>query len=66
MKKITLAEYAKQNGQLKVAQELNLSQGAISKAINANRKIVVFKKGGRLQAEETRPFPCQTILGNKK
>ena len=62
MKKMTLADYAKQNGQAKTAQELNLSQGAISKAINANRKIVVFKKDGKLQAEETRPFPCQIIV----
>lgn len=57
MEKMPLADYAKQNGQAKTAQELNLSQGAISKAIATNRKIFVFKKDGKLQAEETRPFP---------
>lgn len=57
MEKTSLSDYAQINGQSQTAKELQLTQGAVSKAIRCGRNIFVFKKEGKLCAEEIRPFP---------
>ncbi|MCO6506228.1 MAG: Cro/Cl family transcriptional regulator [Snodgrassella sp.] len=58
MKKIPLSIYVKNNGQHKTAEELGLTQGAISKALRGGRKIFIHaNSSGKVQAVEIRPFP---------
>lgn len=61
MKRISLSEYANKHGQWKTAKDLNVTQAAISKAIQAQRNIYLFvdKKGNAVRGEEVRPFPHQ-------
>lgn len=58
MEKIPLREYVKQHGQLYTAQQLGVSQGAVSKALLNGRDIFVFNINGKLKAEEVRSFPA--------
>ena len=59
MKRISLSEYAGKRGQGKTAKDLNVTQAAISKAIQSQRNIYLFvdKKGNAVRGEEIRPFP---------
>ncbi|PIT48558.1 Cro/CI family transcriptional regulator [Snodgrassella alvi] len=58
MKKMTLSDYVRNNGQRKTAKELGLTQGAISKALKSGRNIFIHTShSGKVQAVETRPFP---------
>ncbi|BFQ93282.1 Cro/CI family transcriptional regulator [Gallibacterium anatis] len=59
MKRISLSEYAGKHGQGKTAKDLNVTQAAISKAIQSQRNIYLFvdKKGNAVRGEEIRPFP---------
>lgn len=60
MEKIHLKDYVKKHGQYRVARDLNVSQGAISKALRNNRNIFVFCKNEKVvSAEEVRSFPAQ-------
>ncbi|MDR0219057.1 MAG: Cro/Cl family transcriptional regulator [Enterobacteriaceae bacterium] len=60
MEKILLAEYVKQNGQVKAANLVGVHQTAISKALKAGRNIVLIRQeDGSYKAEEWRPFPSQ-------
>lgn len=61
MKRIALTEHLKTHSQAKVARELNVTQAAISKAVQAQRDIylVVNRKGVAIKGEEVRPFPHQ-------
>lgn len=58
MKKVTLADYVKENGQAKVADIIGVHQTAISKAVRVGRKIFITTlPDGKVVAEEHRPFP---------
>lgn len=58
MKKVTLADYVKENGQAKAADIIGVHQTAISKAVRVGRNIfVTVLPDGKVVAEECRPFP---------
>ncbi|MCK3656418.1 Cro/Cl family transcriptional regulator [Pasteurellaceae bacterium Macca] len=61
MKRISLDEYAKTHGQGKTARDLNVTQAAICKALQAKRNIHIFvdSAGSVIRGEEIRPFPHQ-------
>ncbi len=60
MKRITLAEYVANYGQVHAAAALGVYQSAISKAIASGRKVtVIIDDKGNVNAEELRPFPSQ-------
>ncbi|MBF4102593.1 Cro/Cl family transcriptional regulator [Gallibacterium anatis] len=56
--RISLSEYAGKHGQGKQLK-INVTQAAISKAIQSQRNIYLFvdKKGNAVRGEEIRPFP---------
>ncbi|MGY4817993.1 Cro/CI family transcriptional regulator [Pseudomonas chlororaphis subsp. piscium] len=59
MKKTPLPDMVQRIGQSAVAKGLGVSAPAISKAIKADREILVIEhEDGTLTAEEVRPFPC--------
>ncbi|MDR5616815.1 Cro/CI family transcriptional regulator [Arsenophonus sp.] len=60
MKRLTLPQYVGMHGQEKVAQDLGLYQGAISKALSAKRNITILvHEDGKVEAEELKPFPSR-------
>ena len=60
MKRSKLADFTAENGQVATAKKLNLTQGALSKAIRAGRNVFVIEhEDGSLSAEEVKPFPSQ-------
>jgi hypothetical protein len=60
MKRSELADFSAENGQVATAKKLNLTQGALSKAIRTGRKVFVIEhEDGSLSAEEVKPFPSQ-------
>ncbi|WP_082450707.1 Cro/CI family transcriptional regulator [Pseudomonas sp. NBRC 111135] len=63
MRQLTIQEFVSLKGQTEAARSLGLSQGSLSKAIRANRKIIVHcHDGGSFSAEESRPFPSRSGL----
>ncbi|ENT2765626.1 Cro/CI family transcriptional regulator [Pseudomonas aeruginosa] len=60
MKVIPFEDFVARKGQAKAASLLGVTQGAISKALRAGRKINVFcHDDGSYSAEEIKPFPNQ-------
>lgn len=60
MNRIRLSDYVKKHGQTKTALALDLTQGALSKALRAGRDIyIVTRSGGIVSAEEVKVFPSQ-------
>ena len=60
MNRISLNDYVADVGQQKAAEQLGVSQGAISKAIRTGRMIFVERIGDQeVRAEEVKPFPSQ-------
>jgi len=58
MKKLTLREFAEQEGQVKAASKLGIRQSAISKALRVKRNIFVeVNPDGTVRGEEVKPFP---------
>lgn len=57
MKKIPLAAYVKEHGQVAAAKNIGVTQGAISKALSAGREIFVWMENEKVMAEEVRPYP---------
>ncbi|TCL06861.1 Cro/CI family transcriptional regulator [Sodalis ligni] len=65
MKRISLAEYVADYGQVNAAAALGVYQSAISKAIASGRNVtVIINDKGDVYAEELRPFPSQKRLEN--
>ena len=61
MNRIRLSDYVKEHGQAKTAAALELTQGALSKALRAGRDIyIVSCSGGNVAAEEVKAFPSQS------
>lgn len=61
MNRIHLSDYVKEHGQTKTAEALDLTQGALSKALRAGRSIyIVTSSGGSVVAEEVKAFPSQS------
>lgn len=61
MQRTSLKEFVSEVGQLKAAQALRMTQGAISKALRVEREVYVISLGGgEYRAEEIKPFPAQT------
>ncbi len=61
MNRIRLSDYVKEHGQAKTAEALELTQGALSKALRAGRDIyIVTGPGGNVAAEEVKAFPSQS------
>lgn len=57
----TLTKFVEERGQLKAAELLGMTQGALSKAMGKGRVVFVEEKeGGVIQAEEVRPFPSKS------
>lgn len=56
---VSLPEYVAINGQDRVAKQLNLTQGAISKALMSDRQIYICANGGCIEAIEVKPFPAR-------
>ncbi|HHT04597.1 MAG TPA: hypothetical protein GX005_09810 [Bacteroidales bacterium] len=60
MNRIRLSDYVKEHGQAKTAEALDLTQGALSKALRAGRDIyIVTCSDGSVAAEEVKAFPSQ-------
>lgn len=60
MKKLTLKEFADQEGQVTAASKLGVRQSAISKALRLKRNIfVLVHMDGTTEAEEIKPFPTK-------
>ena len=60
MQRTSLKEFVSEVGQLKAAQALCMTQGAISKALRVEREVYVISLGvGKYRAEEIKPFPAQ-------
>lgn len=63
MRQLTIQAFVSLKGQTEAARILGLSQGSLSKAIRANRKIIVHcHDEGIFSAEESRPFPSRSGL----
>ncbi|MFS1538859.1 MAG: Cro/CI family transcriptional regulator [Candidatus Phlomobacter fragariae] len=62
MKRLSLLEYVNLHGQEATAKALGLYQSGISKEIRMRRKItVLIHDDGRIEAEEIKPFPSNSI-----
>ncbi|MBA4993256.1 Cro/CI family transcriptional regulator [Pseudomonas aeruginosa] len=62
MQIIPINEFVAEQGQAKAAELLGVTQGAISKALRAGRKINVYRyEDGSYSAEEVRAFPAQKV-----
>ena len=60
MHRIHLSDFAAEHGQIKAAEALGITQGALSKALRVGREIyVTAKPDGTYEAHELRPFPSQ-------
>ena len=60
MQRTPLKEFVTQVGQIKVAEELGMTQSGISKALRAGREVYVIElANGKFKAEEIKPFPGQ-------
>lgn len=60
MNQITLGDYVKEHGQVKVGEALGVTQIAISKALRAGREIfVVISEEGNVSAYENKAFPSK-------
>ena len=60
MNQIPLSQLVEDKGQAQVARALGVSAAAISKAISAERKIMVtIHPSGEMEAQELKPFPSQ-------
>lgn len=58
MHRIQLSDFAAKHGQVKAAEALGITQGALSKALRVGREIYVTRKpDGTYEAQELRPFP---------
>lgn len=58
MDKVPLSEFAEAHGQIKAAEMLGITQGALSKAIRLKRNIYVHHLSPlQVKAEEIKPFP---------
>lgn len=61
MRRITLSQFADEQGQTRAACLLGMTQGALNKAIRVGRSIFVSEGAdGSFVAEELRPFPVQS------
>ena len=61
MKRSQLSEFSTEYGQTAAAKKLNITQGALSKALRMGRQVVVIEHDdGSWSAEEVKPFPSQT------
>lgn len=61
MERIPLAEFCEAHGQTAAAKKLNITQGALSKALRIGRKVdVIENDDGTFSAEEVKPFPSQS------
>lgn len=64
MSKVHLQDLVAEKGQVFVAKALGVSPPAISKAIRAQREILVtVHEDGSYEAQELRKFPSQNIGG---
>lgn len=64
MTQIPLPDLVAEKGQVFVAKALGVSPPAISKALSAERTIVVtVHPDGTFEAQELRPFPSQSRRG---
>lgn len=64
MKKLTLIELVREQGQLNTAKLLGVRQSAINKALKYGRKIsITLHENGDVEAEEWRRFPSQQPRG---
>lgn len=60
MNRISLNDFVADVGQQRAAEQLGVTQGAISKAIRTGRMIFVEVIGDqKFKAEEVKPFPSQ-------
>lgn len=60
MHRIHLSDFAASYGQVKAAEALGITQGALSKALRVGREIyVTINEDGTCKAQELRPFPSQ-------
>lgn len=58
MKSIPLSDFAQKHGQVRAAELLGITQGAVSKALRVGRQVYVqVNEDGTYTAEELRPFP---------
>lgn len=56
MKIFSLSEYVRENGQVKAAAILGMTQGAVSQAVAKNRDIYIEEKDGIASAYEIKRF----------
>lgn len=56
MKIFSLSEYVRENGQVKAAAILGMTQGAVSQAVAKNRDIYIEEKDGTASAYEIKRF----------
>ncbi|WP_194426017.1 Cro/CI family transcriptional regulator [Klebsiella quasipneumoniae] len=67
MKKLTLKEFADQEGQVKAASKLGIRQSAISKALRLKRNIfVLVHPDGTTEAEEVKPFNKEERISDSR
>lgn len=59
-----LVEYVAIHGQYKTANDLKVSQPAISRALQNKRNIIVTNENGEIKAMEIRPFPRKEAAAN--
>ena len=61
MQRMHLSDFAAAHGQVKAAELLGITQGALSKALRVGREIhvTVSDDGQTCEAQELRPFPSQ-------
>lgn len=57
MTRTTLLEYVSENGQVKVAELLGVTQSAICKALKYRREIYIEEKDGKVTSYEIKKFP---------
>lgn len=61
MERIPLADFCQTHGQTEAAKKLNMTQGALNKALKTGRKVhVIAQDDGTFSAEEVKPFPSQS------
>lgn len=57
MTRTTLQEYVSENGQVKAAELLGVTQSAICKALKYRREIYIEEKDGNVTSYEVKKFP---------
>lgn len=61
MERVPLADFCLAHGQTAAAKKLNITQGALNKALKVGRKVdVIVHDDGTFSAEEVKPFPSQS------